>query len=160
MQLKTIQTLRDNTYRVRFETTLSDAETELVSDFGEPTISMGGLFYGDSVSFEAAPSVGAVITQGAASGVYISSGLIYRSNANAFTVGAAGAYTITGAEDISYTITAATKLISTDFPYTNVFIDEKPARIYSEEISNRMSAAITTLRSKTDLFSSEIVETL
>lgn len=160
MQLKTINTLRDSSYRVRFETTPSDAEVELISDFGEPTISVGGNFYGDTVAFVAAPSIGATITQGGAVGVYIYSGVMRRTTVADFTAGVAGAYTITSVTDVSYTLSSNTKAISSDFPVTNSFDDEVSARIYSSTVESRMINAVVTLRAQEDTFSDEVVKTI
>jgi hypothetical protein len=159
MDLKTIQTLKDNLFKVRFETTPSPAETELVSDFGEPTISMGGNFYGCNATFASTPSVGANLTQGAAAGVYIYDGII-RSGASLFTVGAAGAYTITSAADLSYTLSASIKRLFSDSPLSAMLNYEDQARIFVSTEEDRITTAIEALRANEDNFSAEYVRTI
>ena len=159
MELKTIQTLKDSLYRVRFETTASVAEVELVSDFGEPTISMGGNFYGNVVEFAATPTIGSTITQGAAVGVYSAPGIVRCVDANLFTLGAAGAYTITSATDASFTLSASSKRIFNDSPIMSTLNYDSQARIFVSEIESRFIGAVNTLRANEDTFSSEIVKT-
>lgn len=162
MNLKTVTTLHDSTYRVRFETTASTTDTELISDFGEPSISIGGYFYGDTVTFEATPSIGTTLTQGAAVGSYLYDGIVIRYSSTAFAAGAlsSGINTITTAGNASFTLSANNKFIVTDFPVTTVFQDETQARLYIPVIEGRLISALETLRANVDDFSDEVIKTI
>jgi hypothetical protein len=161
MQLTTTKTLSDNFYSVRFATTLNVSELELASDFGDPTISMGGIFSGNTITFIGSITDGATITQGSAIGLYISPGIVDNLTTYYFTAGAidSGA-TITASTDILFTLSPNTKHLDADFPNTTVFTNSVNAEIFATEAKRRIVNGIVGLRNLTDDFSEEIIITV
>ena len=157
MQLKTIKNLSNNVYSVRLETLFSTAEDELITDFGDSTISVGGDFYGNTFTCTQTLPLLVTITQGAAKGEFVS-GLLHRYTAADFTVGALDALgTITAIGNIDYTLSSGSKHISSEFPYVKSFSDENRANLFAAEMKTRAGIVMDNLRSNIDDFSSEVV---
>lgn len=162
MNLKTVKTLSNNVYTVRVETTLTDAESELVSDFGDPTVSLGGNFYGDTITYTGTIVLNQTITQSSARGQMIKDGTIHRFTTYGFAVGGLdGALaTLTAVADVSYTLSASSKRLEADFPATRTLTNEVDGDIYGAEIKKRADLVVVTLRANSDTFSGESVVTL
>lgn len=162
MKFTTVKTLGNNVYSTRFETAFTDAETELISDFGDPTISVGGNIYGNTVTYTGAIGLNATITQGSARGKMVKDGTIFCFNSTLFTIGGltGNLATITVVADVSYTLSASNKNLNSEFPYTRSHTTEVKGDIYAATIEKRADTAIVTLRANSDTFSGETVVTL
>jgi hypothetical protein len=162
MKLTTIKNLSNNVYTVRFETELTEAEIELVSDFGDPTVSMGGDIYGDTITYTGTIVLNQTITQGNARGQMIKDGTLHRFTTYGFSAGGldGSAATLTAVADVSYTLSIVNRNLEAGFPYTRSLTTEVNGDIYGAEIVKRTDNVIIALRANSDTFSGESVVTL
>jgi len=163
MQFKTVKDLKGNVYSVRFETTLTAAEKELVSDFGDPTISLGGTFLGNTIAFTGTIVNNSTITQGSARGIFLDGdqNIVQRLTTVNFATGGLDGALATISALTNFTITLATnnKKLEADFPTTQTFTFSIGADIYASDIKVQSANAIGNLKANTDNFSTEEVVT-
>ena len=160
MNFRTVKSLRDGIYTVRFETGFTTSEEDLIDAFGDPTVSLGGSFWGHTITFTGSIQKNEVIRKGSAIANYFKTNMIRRYNANAFTTGGITSQlaTITAVGLISFSLAAENAHLQDDFPHTESFLSENSAEIYADTIKYRANVALATLVGETDDFSADSSE--